>query len=263
MSNRKSVQFAPWSSRPAPTRRGAFTLVELLVVVAILSLLLMLLTPTLRRAKYLALRVVCLSNMDQQHTALYNYATGNRGLFPYRNEHSPDYHRQGGVVTSCVTVMRGRYITNTEVITCPIVALVGSQPYGEYRSTNWAAGSGYGGWDSNCTNVYTSYMWMGGFTGGGYAVTMIGNEPPPPAGTKECDATVAFITHRLNYYSGTKLHEIAHGGRGLFQDGVPDDTHIVTEMPVMYGDGHAVYHEGGEVTSRMTIGGTFPGLYLW
>ncbi|OQB82813.1 MAG: hypothetical protein BWX88_03669 [Planctomycetes bacterium ADurb.Bin126] len=270
MSRYVRVDSAMAPSPPRSARRpSAFTLVELLIVVSIIALLLTMLTPSLRRARYLTLKVICLSNMNQQHAALYNYATANRGLFPYRNEHSPDYHRQSGVATSCVSLMRGRYVTNTSVITCPIVARVPSQPYGEYRRTDWAAGSGYGGWDSACSNVYTSYMWMGGFTGGGYAVAMIGSEPPPPASTRECSSEVAFITHRLNFYRSIDLHEIAHGGRGLFQTGAPYQDTVVTEMPVLHGDSHATYHEGGEIYPRMTVGGNypgtpgFPGTYLW
>ena len=80
MSRYVRVDSAMAPSPLCPARRpSAFTLVELLIVVSIIALLLTMLTPSLRRARYLTLRVICLSNMNQQHAALYNYATANRG----------------------------------------------------------------------------------------------------------------------------------------------------------------------------------------
>ncbi len=62
----------------------AFTLVELLVVVAILSLLLALLTPTLQRTKYLTRSSICGSDKHQVAAGLYAYASANRGFYPAR-----------------------------------------------------------------------------------------------------------------------------------------------------------------------------------
>ncbi|HOD81972.1 MAG TPA: prepilin-type N-terminal cleavage/methylation domain-containing protein [Phycisphaerae bacterium] len=62
----------------------AFTLVELLVVVAIISLLLALLTPTLHRTKYLTRSSICGSDKHQVAAGLYAYASANRGWYPAR-----------------------------------------------------------------------------------------------------------------------------------------------------------------------------------
>ena len=244
---------------------AAFTLIELLVVVAIIALLLAILTPSLARAKYLTRRVMCQSNMRQQHTAQFNYTSQNRGLFPYRNENSPDYQRQGGAAGSCVSLMRGRYVA-TSIMVCPLCAMM-PVTYAYYTTNNWATGA-YGGWDTECAYVYTAYMWMGGF-GPGASVAMIDSEPAPPATIRECNEAVTFITHRLNYYNSVDLHEVAHGGRGLFQTGVPYDTYVPREMPVLYGDGHSVLHMNAEIKPRMTLNGNYPstpgwpGTYLW
>ena len=62
-------------------RRG-FTLVELLVVVAIIALLMSILLPALGHAREQGKRAVCLSNMRQMGIALLSYALENREYVP-------------------------------------------------------------------------------------------------------------------------------------------------------------------------------------
>lgn len=62
--------------------RRAFTLIELLVVVAIISLLLALLLPSLERAKALARRAVCASNMRNLGVAAATYASNENFWYP-------------------------------------------------------------------------------------------------------------------------------------------------------------------------------------
>ena len=64
-------------------RRNAFTLVEMIVVIGIISVLISLLLPALQRAKQQANQVVCSSNMRQIGTEMLMYANDNNGyLFP-------------------------------------------------------------------------------------------------------------------------------------------------------------------------------------
>src|SRR3954467_9900585 len=63
-------------------RSGAFTLVELLVVIGIIALLVAILLPTLTKAREAANRTACLSNLRQVHLAFVLYANQNKDLVP-------------------------------------------------------------------------------------------------------------------------------------------------------------------------------------
>jgi prepilin-type processing-associated H-X9-DG protein/prepilin-type N-terminal cleavage/methylation domain-containing protein len=70
--------------RPSTGRRaaGAFTLVELLVVMGIIAVLIALLLPVLGNARESGRSVQCLSNLREMVVACQAYATTNRGFCP-------------------------------------------------------------------------------------------------------------------------------------------------------------------------------------
>ncbi len=70
--------------------RPAFTLVELLVVVAIIAVLASLLLPALQNAREQGKRAACLGNMRQIEHALLMYADDNGGWFPPVNYETAD-----------------------------------------------------------------------------------------------------------------------------------------------------------------------------
>jgi general secretion pathway protein G len=63
-------------------KRRAFTLVELLVAIALIAVLIGLLLSAIGRARQQADSVACLSNLRQLATAAHIYCDGNRGSFP-------------------------------------------------------------------------------------------------------------------------------------------------------------------------------------
>jgi prepilin-type N-terminal cleavage/methylation domain-containing protein len=67
---------------PRKQSRGAFTLIELLVVIAIIALLVSILLPSLNKAKSLARRALCLSNMRTIGVSAFMYAGENDDWFP-------------------------------------------------------------------------------------------------------------------------------------------------------------------------------------
>lgn len=64
-------------------RKRGFTLIELLIVVGIISLLISLLMPALSSAREQTRRTVCMSNLRQLATGIYNYWSAEGSHVPY------------------------------------------------------------------------------------------------------------------------------------------------------------------------------------
>lgn len=60
-----------------------FSLLELLIVIAIIGILLSILLPSLQKARFMAKTAVCLSNTKQINIAISSYMVKNDGLYPY------------------------------------------------------------------------------------------------------------------------------------------------------------------------------------
>jgi prepilin-type N-terminal cleavage/methylation domain-containing protein len=67
---------------PLPVRRGAFTLIEVLVVVAIIALLISILLPSLSQARAMARSAMCKTNLHQVGVALSEYTASYKEAFP-------------------------------------------------------------------------------------------------------------------------------------------------------------------------------------
>jgi len=86
-------------------RRPAFTLVELLVVISIISLLVALLLPALRKARAAARQMGCLSNVRQQLIGMSMYHVDYDGIYPaspaaqYRIGDNRGFYSAGLLVT--------------------------------------------------------------------------------------------------------------------------------------------------------------------
>lgn len=78
-------------------RRRAFTLIEVLVVVAILALLVAILLPSLARARLAARRAMCLNNMRSLEGAHWMYITSNNGYLIRAGLSHGGAHDQAGV----------------------------------------------------------------------------------------------------------------------------------------------------------------------
>ncbi len=72
----------PYCVRPVNSRRRAFSLIELLVVVGVVSVLLAILVPTLRKARQVASRVSCAHNLKQIGLGMSMYLNDNDSTYP-------------------------------------------------------------------------------------------------------------------------------------------------------------------------------------
>ncbi len=83
MVSRSPLRRPALSRRPCPVpRRGAFTLVELLTVSAVLVVMISVLVPTLQQAKDIAHRVQCASNLRTAGLAIWEFAGSHNGRAP-------------------------------------------------------------------------------------------------------------------------------------------------------------------------------------
>ena len=135
------------AARPAP----AFTLVELLVVVAIIALLASLLAPALSRGLAEGRRVQCLSNLRQLAVAAHAYADNHDGSFPMAwlpgrmdgKQWSWDFAQAGsgqGAVVSPGLLWEGN--TAIRIHQCP-----------SFRGSSMTAGDPYTGYNYNTSYV--------------------------------------------------------------------------------------------------------------
>jgi prepilin-type N-terminal cleavage/methylation domain-containing protein len=93
----------------------AFTLIELLIVIAIIALLAALILPALSRAKEAGRATRCLSNLHQMGIALQLYVQDNHNRLPYMNDRSlttTNPYPPPDVVLS-------NYLGNLNVLRCP------------------------------------------------------------------------------------------------------------------------------------------------
>jgi prepilin-type N-terminal cleavage/methylation domain-containing protein len=122
-------------------RRQAFTLVELLVVIGIIAVLIGILLPALGRARELARRTQCLSNLRELNMAMRVYAAQNRDAVPlgYMDQHQFSYfvnwnNANGTKVTFMGVLAQTKLIPNPKVFFCP--SLIEDSLYGYNESGN-------------------------------------------------------------------------------------------------------------------------------
>jgi prepilin-type processing-associated H-X9-DG protein len=102
-------------SLEAPRERMAFTLVELLVVIALLATVAALLLPAFGRAKESGRGAVCLSNLHQLGLALQLYAQDYHNHLPYMRDQSLTATNE----LPGPNVVLSNYVGNVRVLQCP------------------------------------------------------------------------------------------------------------------------------------------------
>ena len=82
----------PPSAHPAETRTSCvFTLLELLVVVAVISILMAILLPALQKTKATVNKIACLNNLKQIGVAVCMYVGDSNSQYPNSDDGISDY----------------------------------------------------------------------------------------------------------------------------------------------------------------------------
>src|SRR5260370_13551679 len=105
----------------APQKRG-FTLVELLVVIAMIAILASLLLPSLSRAREAARRTACVNNLRQVNLAIHLYADDCLDSLPVLPDPSPYPNGVGAYYKQLVKGdlgLTGPASPNEKVFICP------------------------------------------------------------------------------------------------------------------------------------------------
>ncbi|MCF7707873.1 MAG: type II secretion system GspH family protein [Verrucomicrobia bacterium] len=158
-------------------KRYGFTLIEMLVVIAIIGILAALLFPVLGKAKARALRVSCINNLKQLQTAWIMYADDHNG----RVVENLSFHKEpSGPIwrsttnswcgpnsalfdTDVSTIQRGAfykmgYITSMETYLCPAdhssALNYNWEPINKRRIRSYALNGNWGGRDEDAQAVY-------------------------------------------------------------------------------------------------------------
>jgi len=162
----------------------AFTLVELLTVIAIIAILAALLLPVLAHAKATALRIQCTNNEKQLVTASFVYATDNRDKMPGNGRQTPPavttnkFWIQGAMVnpsdnTNTAYLFNANYALYADLIPsqktylCPAdrnTVKIGAVTYPRIRSYEMNAYVGWSGaWDYRLDTNYKLFRKQGDF----------------------------------------------------------------------------------------------------
>lgn len=208
-------------------RLGAFTLVELLVVVAILAILAALLLPALSAARERSKAAVCMSNLRQVGLAIQMYAGDYDGW-------TPPVYRPAEPYTWTALLANGRYLS-VPIRGKPSVLLCPSQTPVVYPSDSfydpWATSIAYGLRYRNYEpfSIGKQEAWSSGYS------ELLGSSTTvnfgPPGSFLLAGDTVENLPgdpiHRfqkyvlVNYTGGDNLVHLRHFRRGnfLFADG--------------------------------------------
>jgi prepilin-type N-terminal cleavage/methylation domain-containing protein/prepilin-type processing-associated H-X9-DG protein len=101
--------------RNAPASARAFTLVELLVTIAVIAVLAALLMPALGRSKESGRVAVCQSNLHQIGLALQLYVDDNRNIMPTMH----DFVVGAATNADTINIVLAASLGSTQVLRCP------------------------------------------------------------------------------------------------------------------------------------------------
>ena len=154
---------------PIASKR-AFTLIELLAVIAIIAILVAMLLPSLHMSRRKAKRVVCMNNLRQQGVGIYGYALDNKRKLPPPvspgNWVIGDFRAVSGYSTSGLMVPydKGYFGDEWKMFYCPL----SSESVGIHYNRKWFYKRIWGNWGyGDYGRTWINYAYWAGYKGRG------------------------------------------------------------------------------------------------
>ena len=153
------------------SNKKSFSLIELLVIVAIIAVLASLLLPALGKARKKSRLALCTSNMKQMSTAIYLYLDDHEDYFPYSSEHNKTSWddrlgsmKYDGRNITAEQIDNKSKLTDSSIYECPASEVVltnqnnqkrsYSLNYGKSHKPNKFRGVGQGEWSMKSNEVH-------------------------------------------------------------------------------------------------------------
>ena len=242
-------------------RRPGFTLIELLVVIAIISLLVSILLPSLRQAKWLARVAACGATQRSLGLAIHMYAGEYDGYLPPENSQWSLHMPAIGQIPDCLPsvlipdfAQKGAFFDPGFEYHNP-----SPNPYPEKHNTPDENFPDAGG------NWWMGYTWHGGYNVGygwwwqhGHRAITLDTHLPAgvPGATSAQECIPAEVSPLVDMGWGDGVNWAA----SHWQDGDPaDDAGVLPGHNEWYLDSHVDWVEGEDLF-KGTIGGPY---YFW